>query len=625
MASIERLTQKLIDTTQPVATRRAAIIEIAEIGGEQALPFLLNALRDDAPGLRREAASALQQYNLQEVTAALLDAINSEENDLTLWTLIEVIGNIGTSEALTQLNELLNRTLSPLTRREIQKSIDLIYVRHQESVELVEHDQNTTIDGDVQQVESDASYEEHQQNEIIQENPDVKVEVDEKSDDTEQIAEILIEEDETNKNDVDKNKKIDDIEVSVIEETEDQEQELEGSSTGDSNDTVVHIEEAQESNGETESPNDLAANIGAIQTLGTSPALPVLVPNTSVVIYEQEDSQFKPSIFALVLRPNAYLSKRWVSRTRLFLVLLCLLIGATVTLVYSQVQRMPRSPYFQGFDSDFISDPQLYLAEGSFSLQQADFRSAIEKFEMVRSNETIESKYFRELGYAYFQEKQYASAIEAYEYYLQTRTINSYQPFVAEASFPIGGLESEMSRSSDYTTYNILGTAYKNLGEFHKARTAFESAIFIEPNEAEAYSNLAQLYSENYQQKNQLAEALAYTSVRLRPEIATYHDTMGWIVSKYGRLNRATSDLEHAIRLESDYVPAHYHLSEITDKSKNPHKSVKSLQFEHIAKIIQSRNPQPGILGLLTYIYERDSQKLPRLYTSILEHRGIVR
>ncbi len=621
MPSIERLTQKLIDTSQPVATRRAAIIEIAEIGGEQVLPFLLNALRDNAPGVRREAAHALQQFTLHEVSSALMEAINTEENDLTLWTLIEVIGNIGTSEVLLPLNELLDRTLSPLTRREIQKSIDQINVRLTESDEDVEHDQNFTNDSDVDQVKKRVSESEQQQSEINQENNDVIVEDDDNSEDLEQITEISVE-DADDKN-VENESNTDEIEVSVLEASDEQEQVSVTSNTEESKDTAVHINKSDKSNDKTDTTDNLASNIGAIQIVGTSPALPVLVPNTSVVIYEQEDRHYKPSIFALVLRPNAYLSRRWVSRTRLFLVLLCLLLGATVTLVYSQVQRMPRSPYFQAFDSDFISDPQLYLAEASFSLQQTDFRSAIEKFELVRSNNTIESKFFRELGYAYFQEKQYASAVEAYEYYLQTRTINAYQPFVAEASIPNVGSASEFSRSSDYTTYNIIGTIYKKLGQYHKARNTFETAITIEPKEAEAYNNLAQLYIENYQQKNLLAEALTYTSVGLRPQSATYHDTMGWIASKRGRINKATNALEHAIRLQSDFVPAHYHLSEIDNKTRNPQESVESFQYKHINKLIQRNSPKPGILGLLSYMYDKDVQKLPRLFTSMLEHRGL--
>lgn len=129
MASFEQLTQNLMDTSQPIATRRAAVLEIADIGGDQAVPFLLKALADVAPSVRRETANVLQRYNSPDVTTALLDAIKVEKNDLTLWTLIEVLGKVGTTSALPTLHDLLIATLSPLTRREIQKSVDLITAR----------------------------------------------------------------------------------------------------------------------------------------------------------------------------------------------------------------------------------------------------------------------------------------------------------------------------------------------------------------------------------------------------------------------------------------------------------------------------------------------------------------
>ena len=134
MSSIHKLSQNLTDTAQPVATRRAAVLEIAATGDEQALPLLIEALLDSAPGVRREAANALKQYNTPDITPALLNAIKAEDNDLTLWTLIEVLGIIGTAEALTDLKDIFSYTISPLTRREIQKSIDelLIDYRTQE-------------------------------------------------------------------------------------------------------------------------------------------------------------------------------------------------------------------------------------------------------------------------------------------------------------------------------------------------------------------------------------------------------------------------------------------------------------------------------------------------------------
>ncbi len=600
MASFEQLTQNLMDTSQPIATRRAAVLEIADIGGDQAVPFLLKALADVAPSVRRETANVLQRYNSPDVTTALLDAIKVEENDLTLWTLIEVLGKVGITSALPTLHDLLIATLSPLTRREIQKSIDLITARIPETdtAESTETVSNPTAEPDNSPDISDPPILEVEQPGISQDTTD------------ESVVEI---EDYS-----------DDIEVLPIDSTEEHEQQPDESVSEESPDAVVPSEDAEpNTQDETNSPKNLQPGENTLQKLGASLALPVLVPNTSVVIYGEEERKFKPSIFALVLRPNAYLSKRWVSRTRIYLVLFCLLVAATIALVYSQVQRQPRSPYLPNAEIAFLDNLDDYLATGSFYIQQAKYRRAIEELELIRGVDSIDPNLYKNLGFAYFQENQYTLAVEAYEFYLQARQDKSYHPFVAEASYSSGDMGNPNNDPFDYKTYNILGTAYKQLAQLDKARQTFETAIKIAPNEPEAYSNLAQLYSNNYQQKHLLAETLAYAAVRLNPDVASYQDTLGWILSKSGRLNKATNSLQQAIRLQSDYVPAIYHMAEIAQKSKHPEKAVKVIQNDFAKKMHRKRRSRQDILGVLSYIYETDAQKIPRFNSSLYRLRGV--
>jgi tetratricopeptide (TPR) repeat protein len=617
MASFEQLTQNLMDTSQPIATRRAAVLEIADIGGDQAVPFLLKALADVAPSVRRETANVLQRYNSPDVTTALLDAIKVEENDLTLWTLIEVLGKVGITSALPTLHDLLIATLSPLTRREIQKSVDLITARIPET-DTAEPDNSPDI--------SDTPILEVEQPGISQDTTDESVvEIEDYSDDIPLDSdELIIEDTSVPSHSLEESITPDDIEVLPIDSTEEHDQQPDKSVSEESPDSVVLSEDAEpNTQDETNSPKDLQPRENTLQKLGSSLALPVLVPNTSVVIYGEEERKFKPSIFALVLQPNAYLSKRWVSRTRIYLVLFCLLVAATIALVYSQVQRQPRSPYLPNAEIAFLDNLDDYLATGSFYIQQAKYRRAIEELELIRGVDSIDPNLYKNLGFAYFQENQYTLAVEAYEFYLQARRNKSYHPFVAEASYSSGDLGNPNNDPSDYKTYNILGTAYKQLAQLDKARQAFETAIKIAPNEPEAYSNLAQLYSNNYQQKHLLAEALAYAAVRLNPDVASYQDTLGWILSKSGRLNKAINALEQAIRLQSDYVPAIYHIAEVAQKSKHPEKAVKVIQNDFVKKMHRKRRSRQDILGVLSYIYETDAQKIPRFNSSLYRLRGV--
>lgn len=618
MPSFKQLTQNLTDISQPIATRRAAVIEIGNIGGEQVLPFLLKALSDVAPGVRREAANALQQCNFPEATSALVDALKDEDSDLTRWTLIEALGSIGTTDALPVLESLLSTEVSPLTRKEVQKSIDLITARYPgaDATETTSENREPFTTSTDSPDSSELPSLEAEQLELSQATPSEDY-PDDLSPDSDEV--IIIE--DTSDSSASSAENIlphDDTETQIIDLTIEEELQSD-ETTSEESAGFVASSETEVKDGP-DRREDSEVRVETRQRHGSTPALPVLVPNTSVVIYEPEERKFKPSVFAIMLRPSSYLSKQWVSRTRLYLVLFCLLAAATIALVYSQVQRRPRSPYSLSPEMAFVDTPQQYLDAGNFFIQQTDYRSAIEMYGLIRGIDSIDLVLYKNLGFAHFQENQYALAVEAYEFYLKARKNESYQPFVAEASYPS---YSGINDKNDYKTYNILGTAYKRLGHLNKARLAYEAAINIAPNEAEAYNNLAQLYSDGYQQKHLLTEALAYTAVRLNSDVAPYHDTLGWVLSKSGQLNKATDVLQQATRLQSDYVPAHYHLAEIAQKSKYPDKVTKVVQKALTKKMRRTRKPHPGIVGVLSHIYETDSQKIPRFCTSFLYLRGI--
>ena len=601
MESFEQLVQNLTDATQPIGTRRAAVTKIAEIDNNQALSFLINALSDPAPSVRREAANVLQQYNFREAVPVLLRALETEDNDLTRWTFIGVLGHIGTAATLPVLQALSN-TESALTRRVVQKSIDQIIERQpaEDTAEVSETDSYRAADMSNQQTERQNTYTEKPENSLegaFEKNIydlDGSGSGNAEKIEPENVAE-QVSEDGTLLNPPDEG-------VSDgTEETSPTEQDAATNETrfenfpdeAASSDTTFaepSVDAEISDTPDAQAP-ELDAEDDTITDAQTQfekrpedvAALPVLVPNTSVVMYGQEKTALAPSIFAIMLRPGRYLSKQWVSRTRLYLILCCLLAAAAITLIYSQVQRQTRSPYTTGFEIEFVGDPQRYLDEGDFHFQQGNYRRAIEAYELIRAVDTLSVDFYKNLGSAYFQENRYALAVEAYEFFLEAQRNQTVEPFIAEASNRSSLYRSEVQRISDnYKIYNALGTAYLHLGDFHKAYSAYKEAIALAPNEAEAYSNLAHLYSEGYQQKPRLAEALAHTAVRLNPDVARYHAMLGRLLAKRGQVNKAISTLERAIRLQSDYLPAYYHLTEAALKSKQPKKA-----FEAVQKLVQ--------------------------------------
>ena len=165
--------------------------------------------------------------------------------------------------------------------------------------------------------------------------------------------------------------------------------------------------------------------------------------------------------------------------------------------------------------------------------------------------------------------------------------------FVAEASlsniYPLTSDGEQMTQ--DYETYNILAGRMRNLDVCQIAQRAYKQAIQIAPKYGEAYNNLARLYADNYQQpltanfgnphvfpKLRLAEALAYTAVTLNPNVAAYHDTLGWILSKRGQVNKAVKTLERAIDLQKDAIEPHYHLAQVALETNDRKKAVKAIR-----------------------------------------------
>ena len=350
MSSIELLSEIITDSSQPITSRRAAVIELAEMSSVQTLPILSQALSDIAPGVRREAATALLRYNDDEVTEILINVLRVEENDLTLWTIIEVLGIKGTETAIPHLRDLLNSSISPLTRRELEKSIQLIKNRIPTS--KTQNEQNIINEDDE---ESDLT-QHSKYNKVIEEV---------KTEDKEQDVDELITEqfDQTAENSDTNEIDSDIIDISIENDVKIEdpisEETTKSSHTKDIDDTSeVIFESKQKSVHRQEKSNKNP----------TTPSLPVLVPNTSVVIYDQQAHVYQPNIFDLVLRPNEYLSKRWVSRTRLYFVVFCLLIVSTIALVYSQVQRQPHSPYSSRSKLAFVTDPKPYFEDGGLFL-----------------------------------------------------------------------------------------------------------------------------------------------------------------------------------------------------------------------------------------------------------------
>ncbi|RKU32474.1 hypothetical protein C6499_03170 [Candidatus Poribacteria bacterium] len=387
--------------------------------------------------------------------------------------------------------------------------------------------------------------------------------------------------------------------VEAIDDTQSAEDSVETIDAGENTETAAADAESPQQEEDTEI-KDLSETIAQSPRLaGSSVNLPVLAPNAATVPYHPKGTSLEPThanFFLTLLHPSKYLSKQWVSRTRAYLILWGVLIAAVIGFTQHQKHfRAEQAPLFHiGLSADELPEfVKRALAEGDFYIQEGFYRKAISSYELSRRLGVLPARFYRKLGFAYFKEGQYALAVEAYELFLEARNNETPDVFVAEASlsdvYPLTSVGEQITR--DYETYNILGMAYAKLGRVFDAQRAYKQAIRLAPKYGEAYNNLARLYADNYQQpliahlgnpqifpKLRLAEALAYTAVTLNPDVAAYHDTLGWILSKRGQVNKAVKTLERAIDLQKDAIEPHYHLAQVALETNDRKKAVKAIR-----------------------------------------------
>ena len=645
MSSFEQHLQQLTDATQPSGVRRTAIANLVAQGDAKAVPFLVDALADSDSTVRREATKALQQLNAATAIEPLIDALKREPNDLTAWAMMEALAELGTLRVLPVLQAFQNVD-SLLTRMEAAKNIARLEARfpdgeptYQEVESEIgplertqEPDTEEAVTEETVLPEEEIGFPEEEVLETLAEEdipeyiemvfaPDTETELPEL--DFETADEAVPEVTETTERRVDFAEDEQQPEE-IIQETRTAEPEEENTPLNadvylydegveNLSDEPVRVETEivepdgleEEEEGELEELSESISH--ASRLVGQPVTLPVLAPSApavwhSAIGYGAPPEPPRPNVFALLLQPSTYLSKRWVSRTRVYLLLWCTLIAATLGLVRFQgrsgteISQLTRMGISGASASEQV---RRSLAEGDFYMQEGYYRQAINSYELGQRLGLVPIEFYKKLGDAYLKEHQYALAVEAYEFFIAAQPVDTRELFVAEASV-------REPWQPDYRTYNALGTGYLKLGRVAEARAAFAQAIALTPNDGQAYHNLARLYANlsavsvraisaaatnslhgsesssdtanRYCQKLRFAEAVAARAVTLNPDVAAYHATLGWILAKRGHTQRAINTLSRAIRLQSDYVDAHYHLALVALKANKREKALEAIR-----------------------------------------------
>ena len=115
-------------------------------------------------------------------------------------------------------------------------------------------------------------------------------------------------------------------------------------------------------------------------------------------------------------------------------------------------------------------------------------------------------------------------------------------------------------------------------GETEQAVSSYKKAIAINPKQAVAYNNLAAL-ALALESKHDLPQALAWArmAVELEPNVADYHDTLGWTLRASGNQEDGLTSLKKAAQLAPQNPEILYHLGVLYTESGDKRMAIKTL------------------------------------------------
>ncbi|MDR3268472.1 MAG: tetratricopeptide repeat protein [Tannerella sp.] len=177
------------------------------------------------------------------------------------------------------------------------------------------------------------------------------------------------------------------------------------------------------------------------------------------------------------------------------------------------------------FESD---DPYSLLQSGIRYYNNKQYNEALDRFERSAAKGNVEAQKY--CGYVHYLQDNYAQAIAAYQKAIELK------PDDAEA-------------------YYSMGNAYCKQGNYAQAIAVCQKAIELKPDYADAYGSMgtAYYYQGNYAQ----AIASYQKAIELKPDFAVAYYSMGTAYYYQGNYAQAIAACQKAIELKPDYAEAY--------------------------------------------------------------------
>ena len=150
--------------------------------------------------------------------------------------------------------------------------------------------------------------------------------------------------------------------------------------------------------------------------------------------------------------------------------------------------------------------------------------------------------------------------------------------------------------------YNIQGAILQELGKLDLSINAYNKALAIEPNYADAHYNMGMAF----QRQGKLKEAIkAYNkALAIKPDNAEAYNNMGGTLEEQGKLEEAIEAYNKALTIKPDCVEAHRHRSTVTKYNPN------DPQINEVDELLQRQNLNKSERCHLHYTYAKMKEDL---------------
>ena len=227
-----------------------------------------------------------------------------------------------------------------------------------------------------------------------------------------------------------------------------------------------------------------------------------------------------------------------------------------------------------------------YAERGNRYLQQGDFKRAVSELEVAITGLDKDSHLWLNYGIALLLNKQYSEAIAVLENTLLVIRDNgntSQNP-------------TELADLKVQSHYN-LGLAYYHGGQIGKAIVAYQKAIQLDPNFADAYGGLGVIYWRS----GDLDAAIRYCqkAIKIAPENIEFHQNLTQIYWQKGLYDRAAIGYRIILELNPSDENALHHLGIIL-LSKQEYDAAVSC-FQKVLEINPDNALTHGALGTAYY------------------------